>query len=210
MDYECPMSIRVGSGMKTGIFGEYKRAAAGVGLLMIAFIAAIGLAKEANSRDPMWGARYSLTPGVAISAKDLEIVNVSLGNQSPKYFSSKAKLIGSFLTRNISEGELIPVSAITKSGSASTLRQIPIGVNKSDAPINLRIGDLVDLYSIPTKDAKSPTTLITSRIRVSGIDSQSQNLGGVINLLFSVEKDSILDITDAIALGRIVVVRDEI
>ena len=35
-------------------------------------------------------------------------------------------------------------------------------------------------------------------------------MGGSINLLFSVDEKVVLDITDAIALGRIVVVRDAI
>ena len=77
-------------------------------------------------------------------------------------------------------------------------------------PLTLRVGDLVDLYSIPIKDPKAATNLVTSKIRVIAVDAQSQSMGGSINLLFSVDEKVVLDITDAIALGRIVVVRDAI
>ena len=72
----------------------------------------------------------------------------------------------------------------------------------------MRIGDLVDLYSIPIKDPKAVTSLITAKARVAAIDLQSQNLGGVVNILLSVEKDVLLDMTDAIQMGRIVMVRN--
>lgn len=180
----------------------------GAGILVLSLLAALALAGQADSTVSMWGAKYSLSPGVAITANDVEVVKVSLGNQAPKYFSSKAKLVGSFVTKSLAQGELIPVSAITKVAHGGSLKEIPLGVNKSDMPSNLRNGDLVDLYSIPIKDPKASTNLITSKVRVVAIDSQSQNMGGVVNVLLSVDKEVLLDITDAIQMGRIVVVRN--
>ncbi len=149
-----------------------------------------------------------LVLGSAIKTSDLEAVKVSLGNQAPKYFSSKASLVGSFLVKSIGQGELIPVSAVTKSSSGNSLKEIPIGISKSDLPIDLRAGDLVDLYSIPIKDPKATTALVTSKIRVAQVDSQSQNMGGVVTVLFSVDQKVVLNITDAVQMGRIVVVRN--
>ena len=196
--------------MKIGFLQEHNRKILGAGILLLALVGAIGLASQANSSVSMWGAKYSLSPGASITQNDLEKVKVSLGDQAPQYFSSKAKLIGSFVTKSISPGELIPVSAITRSANIGTKKEIPVGVNRSDLPSNVRIGDLVDLYSIPIKDPKAVTALITTKARVAAIDMQSQNLGGVVNILLSVEKDVLLDITDAIQMGRIVVVRNEI
>ena len=189
---------------------QHSRKLIGVGIILVALIAASGLAGQADTSVSMWGAKYSLSSGATIKAADLKVVKVSLGDQAPKYFSNKAKLVGNYLTKNLAEGELIPVSAVTKTSSGVTLKQIPLGIGKSDLPSNLHVGDLVDLYSLPTKDPKASTTLVTSKIRVAAIDSQSQNMGGVVNLLLSVEKEFILDITDAIQIGRIVVVRNAI
>ena len=187
---------------------EHGRKILGAGILLLSLLAAISLAGQADSTVSMWGVKYSLSPGAAITANDLEVVKVSLGNQAPKYFSNKAKLVGSFVTKSLAQGELIPVSAITKVAHGGSLKEIPLGVNKSDMPSNLRVGDLVDLYSIPIKDPKAVTNVVTSKIRVVAIDSQSQNMGGVVNLLLSTDRDVLLDITDAIQMGRIVVVRN--
>ena len=81
-------------------------------LLLVALIAAIGLVGQADNTVEMWGAKYSLASGSAISSSDIEIVQVSLGTGAAHYFSSKAQLVGSYLTRNISQGEIIPVSAV--------------------------------------------------------------------------------------------------
>jgi hypothetical protein len=187
---------------------EHGRKILGAMILIVSLVAAVALAGQADSSVSMWGAKYSLSPGAAITSNDLQVMKVSLGNQAPKYFSSKALIIGSFLTKSLAQGELIPVSAVTKFANSTSLKEVPVGVNKSDMPSNLRIGDLVDLYSIPIKNPNAQTHLITSRIRVIEIDSQSQNIGGVVNLLLSADKDVILDITDAMQMGRIVVVRN--
>ncbi len=180
----------------------------GIGILLISLLAAVALASQADNSVSMWGAKFSLSPGSAIKTSDLEAVKVSLGNQAPKYFSSKASLVGSFLVKSIGQGELIPVSAVTKSSSGNSLMEIPVGISKSDLPIDLRAGDLVDLYSIPIKDPKATTALVTSKIRVAQVDSQSQNMGGVVTVLFRVDQKVVLNITDAVQMGRIVVVRN--
>lgn len=190
------------------IIQRHSRKVLGIGILLISLFAAIGLAGQADSSVSMWSAKYSLSPGTALKSSDLETVKVSLGNQAPKYFSSKAKLIGSFVTRNISQGEIIPVSAVTKNSPTSRLKEIPLGISKSDLPANLRIGESVDLYSIPVKDPKALTTLVILKARVAAIDTQSQNMGGVVNVLLGVDEKSLLQITDAISMGRIVLVRD--
>jgi putative ubiquitin-RnfH superfamily antitoxin RatB of RatAB toxin-antitoxin module len=194
--------------MTQKILEKYGRQVLGVGILLVSLIAALALVGQANSSVEMWGAKYTLGPGAVITANDLEIEKVSLGTQAPKYFSTKAKIVGTFVTKNLSQGELIPVSAVTNIANRTSLKEIPVGVSKSDMPSNLRIGDLVDLYSIPIKDPKALTHLVASKIRVVAVDTQSQNMSGVVNLLLSVDKEVLLEITDAIQMGRIVVVRN--
>jgi len=196
--------------MKLGFLEEHGRKFIGVGLVTASIFGALGLAAQADTSVAMWGTKYSIGPGVVITAHDLQVMKVSLGKQSAQYFSQKAKLVGSYLTRNLGQGELIPVSAISASLHGENLQQIPLGISKSDLPMNLQVGDLVDLYSLPTKDPKAITSLITPKVRVAGIDSQSQNIGGVIDLLLSVDSKVVTLITDAIQMGRIVVVRNEI
>jgi hypothetical protein len=187
---------------------RHSRKLIGIGIMSISLMAAFALAGQADNSVSMWGAKFSLSPGSALKIGDLESVKVSLGNQAPKYFSSKASLVGSFLVKSISQGELIPVSAVTKSSSGNALKEIPVGISKSDLPVDLRAGDVVDLYSIPIKDPKAMTSLVASKVRVAQVDSAAQNMGGVVTVLFSVDQKVVLSITDAVQMGRIVVVRN--
>jgi hypothetical protein len=192
------------------IMQEHGKKFIGVAIIAVSLIAAIGLVGQADNTVAMWGAKYSLTSGAAINVGDLEVVKVSLGSEAPRYFSNKAALVGSFLTKNVSQGELIPVSAVSKKSDSPIQKQVPLGISKSDLPSDLHIGDIVDLYSIPIKNPNSNTNLIVDKVRVVSIDSQSQNMGGVVNLLISVDEKVLLDITDAVQMGRIVVVRNAI
>ena len=95
----------------------------------------------------MWSAKYSLSSGEKVKESDLEVVRVSLKKQAPQYFSSKALLVGSYFTKAIGQGELIPVSAVTKLAPGTFSKEVPVGIAKSDLPSGSKVGDLVDLYS---------------------------------------------------------------
>ena len=190
------------------LFQRYSRRFLALGIIAIALLAAVVLASQADKSVSMWGAKYSLSSGDMIKPGDLEVVKVALGNQSPKYFSKKAVLIGNYLTKAIGQGELIPVSGITKFSIRSPVKEVPVGIAKSDLPSNIKVGDIVDLYSIPTKVPQAISSLIISRISITAIDMQTQNMGGSIDVLFRVDAKELLSITDAIAAGRILVVRN--
>ena len=177
-------------------------------ILLISLLSAFALASQANNKTPMWAAKSQIHSGSLLKPGDLIEVRVSLGNQSPKYFSSKAKLIGNYLKRNIDQGELIPVTAITKSWQGLTLKEIPIGLMKNDFPSDLHSADVVDLYSIPIKDPKATTSLIVSKVQVASVDAQSLSMGGVVGVVFKVDPKDLIQLTDAIQAGRIVVVRN--
>jgi hypothetical protein len=177
-------------------------------ILLISLLSAFALASQANNKTPMWAAKSQIHSGSLLKAGDLLEVRVSLGNQSPKYFSSKAKLIGNYSKRTIDQGELIPVTSITKSWQGLTLKEIPIGLMKNDFPSDLHSADLVDLYSIPVKDPKATTSLIVSKVQVASVDAQSQSMGGVVGVVFKVDPKDLIQLTDAIQAGRIVVVRN--
>ena len=187
---------------------RYSRRILAVGIILISLTAAAGLVSQADKSVSMWGARNSLVAGQKIKVGDLEILKVSLGSQAPKYFSNKARLVGNFLTKAITQGELIPVSGVSKNGLGVSQKEIPIGIAKNDLPSTIRVGDIVDLYSIPIKDAQAKSSLVVSKIQVGAIDTRTQNMGGSIDVLFNVNPADILQITDAVQAGRIVVVRN--
>ena len=181
-----------------------------VGIIFISLLAAAVLASISNTNQGVWGAKVSIAPGSAIQASDLKIYSVSLGGQGGKYFSERAKLVGSYLTKPVAAGELIPTSSITRTTPDSVMKQVPISIARGDLPSNLLAGDTVDLYSIPTKDPKATPLLILSRARVALVDTQSRNLGGSVEVLFDLNLKLVLQVMESIQNGRIVVVRNAI
>ncbi|MEN9325206.1 MAG: hypothetical protein RL414_960 [Actinomycetota bacterium] len=177
-------------------------------IIIFSLLAASILTSVSNTSHGVWGAKNSIAPGTPIKSSDLQVFSVSLGNQNSHYFSDKAKLIGSYLTKPISSGELIPTSAISKNTPDNVMKEVPISIARGDMPSDLSSGDTVDLYSIPTKDPKATPTLILSRARVALVDSQSRNLGGGVDVLFDLNIKLVLQVMDSIQRGRIVVVRN--
>ena len=85
------------------------------------------------------------------------------------------------------------------------MREVPLGINRSDIPINLTVGEYVDLYTIPQKG--SATDLVVSHVSITKVDNKSANMSGQVGILVSVQPKDVVLITDAIQAGRIVVVR---
>ena len=178
-----------------------------LGIIFIALFAASALSQQADRTTSIWAAKGILTSTTKVTLSDIYSVKVALGDQSARYFSNRAMLVGSYVTRTIGIGELIPLSAISKTGSVSDTRQVPMGIGKSDIPSDLNPGDTVDLYLVPTKDSTLASELIAINVVVTSIDRKSQELGGSVNLLITVNNGKIFPILDAVSQGRIVVIR---
>lgn len=177
-----------------------------VGIVLFALFAGTLLLSSASSTAQLWGAKRNLSAGTRITSNDLEIIKGSLGDKASKYFSSKAKLEGSYVTISVAAGELIPVSSVRKTTTVSSpMREVPLGINRSDIPINLTVGEYVDLYTIPQKG--SATDLVVSHVSITKVDNKSANMSGQVGILVSVQPKDVVLITDAIQAGRIVVVR---
>jgi hypothetical protein len=141
-----------------------------------------------------------------ISASDITRIEATLGISSKKYYSGSARLIGNVVTRPVGANEFIPQIALAQAGAATDMRQLPMGIAKSDLPADLGAGDRVDLYGIP-KDAGSAPSIVVSDIRVQSVDNKSRDLGGAVTVLFLLHQRDLLSIMDALSAGRIVVVR---
>ena len=87
------------------------------------------------------------------------------------------------------------------------MRQLPLGIARSDLPADLVAGDRVDLYEVP-KDANGAPGLVAAGIRVQNVDNKSRDLGGAVTVLFLLHEKDILAIMDSLVTGRIVVVRN--
>jgi hypothetical protein len=94
-----------------------------------------------------------------------------LGRSLKNYYSGISKIIGNVVTRTIGVHEFIPLNAIAQAGSVSDYRQLPLGIAKSDLPVDLWAGDRVDLYMLPRDSGKAPE-LVASNIRIQSVDNK--------------------------------------
>jgi hypothetical protein len=179
----------------------------GLSILLIAVFSAGLISKEANRTVQVWAASSSLSPGSFISEKDIQKVSVLLPDSSKNYISVRAQIVGAIVLNKINVGELIPVAAVSASANSINQRLVPISVAVTDIPLNLNRGDIIDIYSIPTRDSKFFTEpqLISEQISVSEVFKETNS--GLVSITAIFSSDQVLPLLEALSDSKVVVVR---
>ncbi len=181
-----------------------------VSLFAAALISAMALSALGNQSDTYWIASSNLAPGVQINESNLSQVQVSLGASSSEYLPKDTSPIGTFVLREISQGELISVNALSDTALEMRSEQVPISVRSSDIPNDIEIGEAVNVYWIP--EAMGVEKIAEPKLVVSGaylrsIDRKSANFGTDVALSISVFSQDIFKLLSATVNGRLVLVR---
>jgi len=116
-----------------------------VSLFAAAIISALALTALGNRTDSFWIAKRSLAPGSEITAGDITLTKVTLGDRSEKYISNRTSLVGSYLLRAQNEGELISINEVSDLPPTKRAQQVPIAVRSADMPVDLAIGEPVNI-----------------------------------------------------------------
>ena len=190
-------------------FQRYQRTIAGSSLLIIAFIAAILIAHEANRTVLLWSTSNELSTGAVIQQSDIRAKRALLPENSQMYFSSSADLIGAIVSHHVGSGELIPVSAIIESGSEVDGRYVPLEIAIHDLPTNIERGSIVDIYAIAKNSAGSAslesTSLIASATTVIGVDRKG-DLSGSVGVIVNIRNQNVLSLISQISEHRLLLV----
>ena len=135
-----------------------------------------------------------------------------LPENSKIYYSVSAKLIGSTLTRTIGPNELIPVAAVSNEKEIRDKKSVPIKVAKNDYPSDLKSGDVIDIYSLPSKETnvKSAAYLIANGVTIENMDIRGRDIGGEIGLVIRLKEESIENFLTETIGSKLVVVRSAI
>ena len=164
----------------------------------------------ANRTELIWSARIPLVPGTMISLDNVVAKQAAIPGGTGSYVSAKVDVSQFLVIKSVSPGELLPVSALSANSKSQQMSAVPVSVHTSDMPVDLQIGEAVNLYHVGDSHlAKEigPPTLILSHAFILGIDRKAQNLGGDLTLTISVNAKYIVQVLDATASGRVVVVR---
>lgn len=179
-------------------------------LIGASFISAYVLSSMANRTELLWSAKSSLLPGAEISTNDLIAAKASIPAGSRAYISIRRDVTHFHVLRMVGPGELVPANALSQDTNAVEMSSVPVSVQASDMPMDLQTGQAVNLYHVGDSHLSKesgPPRLILSHAYISGIDRKGENLGGDLALTLLVSRRSVLQVLDATASGRVVVVR---
>ncbi len=182
-----------------------------VSLFAAAIISALALTALGNRTDSFWIAKRSLAPGSEITAGDITLTKVALGDRSEKYISGKTSLVGSYLLRAQNEGELISINEVSDLPPTKRAQQVPIAVRSTDLPVDLAIGEPVNIYWVPDSNMGRSQTgtpeVVVLGAYIRSIDRKTANFSSEVALTISLFDSQIIELLNSTLSGRLVIVR---
>jgi hypothetical protein len=174
----------------------------GIGLLLLSILTISHLISAAGARTEAVVLTHDVLIGKQLTLDDLELVQVAVPSTS-SYVNSIESALGIKTARNMSAGELIPVSLQTTSTSAN-LRSISLPIRAGHLP-NLQSGDLVDIWSTPSTDGlqiPGPPVLLSKAATVADAPTEiDPNSDTALSVL--IPKKEVAKIVAALRDGQI-------
>jgi hypothetical protein len=173
-----------------------------VGVLLVVVSTVLGalVVARADQRVPVYAAAGALAPGQPLTADDVTVVRVQLGDGTADYLPADAPLpADSYALRDLRPGELVPRSSV---GSAATVevQQVALQVDATSAA-SLRRGTLVDVYV--NRPAEGDTVGV---VRLEGPERVLERVAVVA----VAEEDSVLAGAEQTRAVRVMVPRDSV
>lgn len=178
-----------------------------IGLVLVAASIAgvwfvVGAARQTV---PVLAASDTLVPGQAITAGDVTVVEVALGQAHGAYVSPDAIGDGLVAMRTIGAGELLPAGA---TGAADLSDRTSVVVRSSvDVPADVDRGALVELWETPPSDEpgafEAPRILVADAVvaRVTRDDGVMASGGAALELV--IDRDRVAVVLAAVAAGSV-------
>ena len=182
-----------------------------VSLFAAAIISALSLTALGNRTDSYWVAASNLAPGSEISPEDIYLVKVALGDISSDYISGETLIVGSYLIRAQSAGELIALNEVSDLAPTDRAEQVPIAVRSSDLPTDISIGEAINIYWVPDSamggvQIGSPE-IVVKQAYIRSLDRKSSNFSSEVALTISLLDTQIINLLNSTVSGRLVIVR---
>lgn len=176
----------------------------GIGLvLVVASVAGVvWIVSAADRTVEVWAARSALSPGDTVTADDLVVRSVRLGDASDLYLGTA--LLGDsavVVTRVVAAGELVPASAV---GAPESVRLASVVVTvRGDLPRSVESGSVVDLWSArqtEERDFGPPAVLVGSATVVRVLEADGLVVGSAaVAVEMLVPRSKIAAVLDAVA-----------
>ncbi|QIG38272.1 hypothetical protein G5T42_01250 [Microbacterium sp. 4R-513] len=153
-------------------------------LLIVASVAGVWfVVSAARQTVPVFAATRTLVPGDTVSAGDLRVVDVALGQLEGAYLSPDRIDEGLVATRTVEEGELVPQSAV---GATTTVATTTVVLQSAvEVPASVEAGSVVEVWEAPLIERGSydaPRILVPDATVVSVTRDDSVMGGGAASL----------------------------
>lgn len=184
------------------------------GLLMVLLSVVLGakVFADADERVEVWSVTRDLGADTPLTDDDVAVVAVRLDEVAGGYVSADEDLEGLVLTRPLGKGELLPVSAVGRSG-ADDQRRVVIEVDRFGVA-GLAKGRVVDLYVVretPSGEQPAAPELVLAGVTVGeDVKSGGSAFGGSgskAGVTLLVDDVDVAEVIDAVAHGSVYVVQ---
>jgi len=191
----------------------------GVLLVLVSVLVGAKVLASADRSQQVWTATRDLALGTVLTAGDLELGRVRLFGGADYVLGSEAEPVGQVLRRGVGSHELLPSRSLSPA-SLVAFREISVPVPPGHLPADLAHGEQVDVYVTPAdkgaqrapavrgSDPLAPRqvlsgVLVASTVPPGGLASS----GADQPVVLSVSPDQVLPLVQAMALGRVDLVR---
>lgn len=155
------------------------------GVVLVVGSVALGakVVGSAARTSPVWAAVADLEGGTVLTAADLVVAEVNLGERGPGYVDAASTLTGMVLRHAVRSGELIPAAALGEAGDG---RVVSIAVAPDRLAPGVGHGSVIDLYLVTGRSAvigeEVTTDLILQGVTVQDVVAPaSGGLSGAVS-----------------------------
>lgn len=194
------MTISDGARPRPRAFWADARFFLGLVLIAVSVAGVWFLVTASRQTTPTFVAARTIVAGQVVSADELRVVEVALGQSQGAYLAPDALADGLVATRTIEAGELVPAAAV---GSADASRSTTVVVRSAtDVPASVTAGTVVELWAAPAAEQGrfgAPAILVPDATVVSVTRDDSVIGGGAASLELVIARSDVADTLAAIA-----------
>jgi len=170
-------------------------------LLIAASVAGVWFVVSASRQTaPVFAATRTIIPGETVARDDVRLVDVALGQLEGSYLTAEALDEGLVATRTVSEGELVPASAVDAVAAAATTTVVLHSA--VEVPMSVEAGSVVEVWEAPLIERGSydiPRILVADATVVAVTRDDSMIGGGAASLEVVIPRADVAAVLAAMA-----------
>ncbi len=183
----------------------------GILLVLVSTVAGALVVARADDRVPVYAAASALTPGQALGADDVTVVEVQLGDGAAAYLpADRALPADAYALRELRRGELIPAASVGDARQVA-VQQVSLLVDSTSAGA-LAAGSVVDVYVNRPEQGGSAVAVarlrgperVLERVSVVRVAAEDTVLGGAADtraVQVMVPREAVRDLVADVDVG---------